>query len=303
MSATTKRAADRPERPAAAGSRRPPKAQPTFCPVAVKPRSAADQITAQLRDALIAGRLRAGDRLAPEPELAAGFGVSRATVREAIKVLRTQGVVRTSRGAKGGHFVSRPETNALAQSVSETYGLWFDAGDVSIAEIDEAREVVEHACVRLAAARRTPAALTEMAEILARTADPSTPLSEFLALDIDFHQAIARAAGNRLLELPMTAIHIVRPRTNQFLRHHDRDAVLAQHHLILEAIAAGDPDGADRAFGAHIAHLAREREAALAERRQPAHEIPVAAIPATEPDPPDAGTPVLEAVPDPTRRS
>lgn len=302
MSATAKRTADRSE-PAMAGRRRPPKARPTFRPVAVKLSSAADQVAAQLRDALIAGRLRVGDRLASEPELAAGFSVSRATVRDAVKILRTQGVVSTRRGAKGGHFVVRPETGPLAKAIGETYGLWFDSGNLSIAEVDEAREVVERACVRLAAARRTPAALMEMAKILALTSDPATPLSQFLRLDIEFHQAIARSASNRLLELPMTAIHSVRPRTNQLLRRHDRDAVLAQHRLILEAIAAGDPDQADRAFGAHIAHLAREREAALAERRQPSHEIPVAAIPHTDANPPVARPPLPEAVPDPTRRS
>jgi DNA-binding transcriptional MocR family regulator len=69
-----------------------------FQPTAVEPRSAADQIARQLRDALTTGTLRPGDRLAPEPDMAADFGVSRATLREAIKILRAQGVLQTQRG-------------------------------------------------------------------------------------------------------------------------------------------------------------------------------------------------------------
>jgi DNA-binding FadR family transcriptional regulator len=250
-----------------------------FHPQAIEAHSAADQIAGQLRDALIAGRLQAGDRLPPEPELAEEFGVSRATVREAIKILRAQGVLRTSRGARGGHFIVRPETDALARSVGETYGLWFDAGDVSIAEVDEAREVVERACVRLASERRTDDDLAAMRAALTEAAAPRLALDRYLALHVEFHRLIARAAGNRLLELPMTAIHIVRPRTNQLLRRHHREVVIEQHSALFEAFAARDAAAAEHAFTAHVEHLARERQAALADRDRPAREIPVAAIP------------------------
>jgi DNA-binding FadR family transcriptional regulator len=214
--------------------------------------------------------------------MASDFGVSRATLREAVKILRAQGVVRTSRGAKGGHFMVRPETDALAQSVGDTYGLWFDAGHVSIAEVDEAREVVERACVRLAAVRRTPQALVAMAAVLEAALNPALSMHDFLDLDIAFHREIARAAGNRLLELPLTAIHIVRPRTNKLLRHHPRAAVTSQHRAVYDAIVAGDADGSEQALMTHIEYLAHERTAALALRQTPAREIPVTSITDTE---------------------
>lgn len=249
-----------------------------FQPIAVEPRSAADQIARQLRDALTSGALRPGDRLAPEPDMAADFGVSRATLREAIKILRAQGVLQTQRGARGGHFVVSPQTDVLAESVGQTFGLWFDAGDISVAEVDEARLVVERACVALAAERRDDGDLAAMRQVLEDARDPALTLEQFLELEVMFHRRIAQAARNRLLELPMTAIHIVRPRTNRLLRRPDRRVVLEQHTALYEAIAAGDPRLAQEALDAHVGFLERERAAALAERHRDAREIAVAEL-------------------------
>jgi DNA-binding FadR family transcriptional regulator len=248
----------------------------SFRPAVVEPRSAADQIARQLRDALTTGTLRPGDRLDPEPDMAAAFGVSRATLREAIKILRAQGVLRTQRGARGGHFVVSPQTEVLAESVGQTFGLWFDAGDISVAEVDEARLYVERACVALAAQRRTDDDLADLRGILEDAADPSLTLEAFLHLEVMFHRRIAQTARNRLLELPMTAIHIVRPRTNKLLRRPDRSVVLAQHTALYDAIAAGDPDEAEHALLNHVAFLERERAAAVAARHRDARDIAVA---------------------------
>lgn len=239
-----------------------------FQPRAVDSTSAADHVTQQLRLGLVQGRLRPGDRLGTEPEMAIQFGVSRATVREAIKSLRAQGVLRTQRGAKGGHFIITPQTDVLAESMGETYGLWFDAGDVSIAEVDEARYYVERACVRLAAERRRDEDLKSMKDIIDSASDPSISLAEFLELDVRFHGAIALAARNRLLELPMSAIHRVRPKTNRVLRKHDRSRVMAQHTALYQAIASGKVAAAEAALQAHLRYLGNERNAALEARHR-----------------------------------
>jgi GntR family transcriptional regulator, transcriptional repressor for pyruvate dehydrogenase complex len=237
--------------------------------------TAAESIAEQVREALIDGRIQPGDRLATEPEMAADFGVSRSTVREAIRMLRGQGFVRTIRGAKGGHFIVAPQTDVVAESVGETFGLWFEAGTVSVAEVDEARNIVEAACVRLAAERRTDDDLAALAAVLDEARNEDQPLTAFLELDVRFHRSIARAARNRLLELPMGAIHLVRPRTNRLLRRHDREAVHQQHTRLFEAIQAGDPDAAERAFHDHASYIAREREAAVQEQRRAASEIAI----------------------------
>lgn len=241
----------------------------------VESHTAAETIAAQVRDALIDGRIRPGDRLATEPEMAGDFGVSRSTVREAIRILRGQGFVQTLRGAKGGHFIVSPQTDVVAESVGETFGLWFEAGTVSVAEVDEARNIVEAACVRLAAERRTDDDLAAIATALEESMVDDQSLTAFLELDVRFHRSIARAARNRLLELPMAAIHLVRPRTNRLLRRHDRTAVRQQHTALFAAIRDGDPDGAEAAFREHAAYIAREREAAVQEQRRAASEIAV----------------------------
>ena len=241
--------------------------------------TAAESIASQVRDALIGGRIQPGDRLATEPEMASDFGVSRSTVREAIRILRGQGFVQTLRGAKGGHFIVSPQTDVVAESVGETFGLWFEAGTVSVAEVDEARNIVEAACVRLAAERRTEEDIAALAAILAEAANDDQPLTAFLDLDVRFHRSIARAARNRLLELPMGAIHLVRPRTNRLLRRHDRSAVREQHTRLFQAIRDGDPDAAEAAFHDHATYIAREREAAVQEKRRAASEIAVGELP------------------------
>lgn len=248
----------------------------SFEPTTVDSSSAAEKIALQLRTALIDGSLRPGDRLQPEPDLAEAFGVSRATVREAIKILRGQGIVRTTRGSKGGHFLMKPQTEDLAETLGETYGLWFDLGDISVAEVDEARFFVERAIVRLAAERRTEEDLEEMRTILEEAADESISLREFLLLEVEFHRAISRSARNRLLSLPMSAIHIVRPRTNKLLPRHHRPTVLRQHRALYEAIASGDPDVAEQALLDHVEFLEQERAAALAARRQTPQDVVLA---------------------------
>jgi DNA-binding FadR family transcriptional regulator len=241
----------------------------------VESHTAAETIAAQVRDALIDGRIQPGDRLATEPEMASDFGVSRSTVREAIRILRGQGFVQTLRGAKGGHFIVSPQTDVVAESVGETFGLWFEAGTVSVAAVDEARNIVEAACVRLAAERRTDDDLAAIAMALEESMVDDQSLTAFLELDVRFHRSIARAARNRLLELPMAAIHLVRPRTNRLLRRHDRTAVRQQHTALFAAIRDGDPDRAEAAFREHAAYIAREREAAVQEQRRAASEIAV----------------------------
>lgn len=249
-----------------------------FRPNTLDSLSAADQIAEQLRRAMIEGSLRPGDRLPSEPQLAEGFGVSRPTVREAMKILRGQGVLKTSRGAKGGHFVHHPQTQDLAESLGETYCLWFDIGDISVAEVDEAREVVERACVQLAALRRTDDDIEKMRRLLEKAAHPDLSMEAFLQLEVSFHQAIAIAAKNRLLNLPMQAIHMVRPRTNKLLKRHDRGSILEQHLALYEAIADGDPKDAEVAFNNHVSHLADLRQEAVRSKRKDVRKIPLSEL-------------------------
>lgn len=117
--------------------------------------SAATQIADQLKSAITDGSWPPGQFLPTELESAANYGVSRGTVREAMRMLSATNLVATTRGAVGGTFVAVPQPEAVAQQVGDAIALWFRAGNVSLADVDHARDVVERECVRLAAVQRT----------------------------------------------------------------------------------------------------------------------------------------------------
>ena len=243
----------------------------------VSTRSAASQIADQIRKGIAEGRLKLGERLPSEHELAADFGVSRATVREAVKILATGGLVQATRGAGGGTFVTLPQTGTLAISLGEVLALWFHAGKASLVQVEESRAWVERGCVRLAAERRTNEDLKEIERCVDQGADRNLTIDQFLALDLEFHVAISKAAKNPVLDLSMTAIHLVRPWTNTLVVPVlDRDKIVAQHRQIFEAIDRRDTDGAEQALLDHLGYLADLQENALASRD--ASDIEIAAL-------------------------
>src|SRR3954466_12898624 len=146
---------------------------PAFQPRPLERGTAAQQIAAQIRDAMRSGRLSAGERLPSEHELAAEYQVSRPTVREALRLLAAARLVEATRGAAGGTFVALPAPGAVAASLSETIELWFQAGSTTAAEVDHARAWIERGCVRLAAEQRTDDDLADIASAVERARDPS----------------------------------------------------------------------------------------------------------------------------------
>jgi GntR family transcriptional repressor for pyruvate dehydrogenase complex len=249
--------------PLAHGSRRARKDAPavtrSFQPRVVKTTSAADQIAQQLRDAMVSGQLQAGTRLSTEPAMAVAFGVSRATVREAIKILRAQGMLETVRGAQGGHRVATPHAAAVAIAMGETWRLWFEAGNLSQSEVDEARSIIESSCARLAAERRSDGDLDALRAAIRAAARPGLTPQRFFDLNVQFHHLIAAAAGNRLLQLSVVAVHEVGTKTISLLRLEQRAQMIDQHRRLLDAIEAQDPDAAERIFREHLRFIVAQR--------------------------------------------
>src|SRR5579884_2872621 len=126
-----------------------PMAEPIFAPVTVARASSA--IADQIRTAIVTGRLKAGDRLSPERELAEQFGVSRVTVRDALRSLEAMGLIEVKVGARGGAFVTAPTGRQVAQTMSDMIMLSATTPE----EIVEARLLVELGTVTLAAQRAT----------------------------------------------------------------------------------------------------------------------------------------------------
>lgn len=219
--------------------------------------SLAKQIAEQIREAIVDGRLKVDERLPTEPELAERFEVSRPTVREALKRLAAQNLIRSRRGPAGGTFVNRPSVADAGRALTESATLLVSLGEFTLADIAEARDALERACARLAADRRAPEHLDRMAEEVRRQRDPALSGEEFCASDVRFHRALVDAAGNPVMGFVMGAvIEALQPASNMVIdRFRDRVQAAGQHQRLLDAIAARDGDAAEAAVAAMMATL------------------------------------------------
>jgi DNA-binding FadR family transcriptional regulator len=214
----------------------------------IDPNNPADlsaQIAAAIRDAIVSGKLIVGDRLPSEAELSEQFEVSRPTVREALKRLAAQSLIRTQRGAFGGAFVNRLSyADAHAQQIT-TSTLLLGMNDVSFDTACEARFAMERACARLAAERRAPDHLATMRAEITRQGQPGLSDEAFCASDVAFHRALVDAAGNPVLSYQLAgAVEAMQPLMNMItFTARSREAIIALHARIADAAEARD--GAD----------------------------------------------------------
>ena len=225
----------------------------------IDPASTADfpaQIAAAIRDAIVAGTLIVDERLPSEAELAEHFKVSRPTVREALKRLAAQSLIRTQRGATGGAFVNRLSfEEAHAQQIT-TSTLLLSMNAVSFETACEARYALERACAPLSAERRSADHLATMRAEIHRQGQPGLTDEAFCASDVAFHRALVDGAGNPVLSYQLAgAVEAMQPLMNMItFTARDRARIIALHTGIADALEAHD--GAASAEG--LAALERE---------------------------------------------
>lgn len=234
---------------------------------AAEDKSRAADIAADLREAILSGALSAHERLPGEQELADRFGVSRPTIREALKRLAAQNLVRSRRGPTGGTFVNRISWDEAHESLATLSMLVIGMQGADPAEVIEARLAFLSAAIPFAAERREAAHLAAMREEIALQRDPATTDEGFCASDVRFHRALADAAGNPMLAFPMASvIEGMQPLLNMITyRARDRAHVAEGHEAIADAIEARDGAAAQAALiriAAYIADLAQKRIAA-----------------------------------------
>ncbi|WP_049564095.1 FadR/GntR family transcriptional regulator [Streptomyces sp. SBT349] len=204
-----------------------------------------EHVLGQIEEKIVSGVLRVGDRLPPERDLAAMLGVGRGAVREALRVLESQGVLRRPRvgtGPDAGSVIAGTPGTGLAPLIRIHAAL----ASFDLSEITEARVALERAAVALAASQAGPDHVSRMARLLERMDDPALPREEFNDLDTAFHMLLAEAASNRLITALTTAIRgAIRPTLlNAFGRLEHADAVLdrlrREHRALYEAVANGE---------------------------------------------------------------
>ncbi|MCR8550267.1 GntR family transcriptional regulator [Salipiger sp. P9] len=238
-------------------------------PAASAPRpDRSTEIAAALRDAIVTGRLLVGDRLPSEAELAEQYGVSRPTVREALKRLAAQSLIRTRRGATGGAFVNHLSFEAAQAQQITTSTLLLSMNAVGFETACEARFAMERACAPLACARRQEAHLDRMRAEIARQSDPALSDEDFCASDVAFHRALVDAAGNPVLSYQLAgAVEAMQPLMNMItFTARDRARIVELHEAIAGAAETQSARACDAALSA-LERYTRELGSAVMARR------------------------------------
>ena len=220
------------------------------------------EIVDQIRGLIAAGRIKPGDRLPPERELAELFKASRNSVRDAIRVLEQMGLIESRQG--DGTYVR----SVSAEELAEPLALMLLQSRTQMRELWEVRRVLEPALAEFAAARITDEELDELETIL--EVQRRKVETGFLALEEDtaFHYGIAEAARNTvMLRAVDTLVDLLRQSRERSLQQHDRPAYsLAGHRRILAALRRRDPEGARAEMLRHLGDMEERVFATTAER-------------------------------------
>src|SRR6202165_1210122 len=148
---------------------------------------ASDVLARELRERILSGELVEGTALPAERELVKQTHMSRATVREALRILEVQHLVRVRAGRAGGAFVQRPTTKSMAGSVS----MLIRGRRIKLVDLMETREALEPFCAELAARNRIDENLAELDRANEAIADPEADLAQFLQANLDWHVGVA----------------------------------------------------------------------------------------------------------------
>jgi GntR family transcriptional repressor for pyruvate dehydrogenase complex len=222
----------------------------------------AELVAQVIRSQIVRGELTEGDALPPESELTGRFGISRPTLREALRILESESLITLSRGSRTGAIVHAPSREVAARHT----GLLLQAQGVNLADVYEARVAIFAPAARVLAERggkaHAKALRTKLDELRALQGDPSG----FLTGALEFNHAVLELAGNRTLTVlagvlsDIVALHLATvARDWETQPRHAREAVRvvdAMEHLI-ELIEAGDGDAAERFWRAQMEQSAR----------------------------------------------
>jgi len=214
-------------------------------------RNTAERLADQLREMILRGDYLSGDMLPPERELVVETGLSRGSVREALRVLQTEGLVEISLGRTGGARVTAPKRAMLARSVE----LFVRTNGVALAELLDARAAVEPMMARLAAQNCTEAELALLEDLHRHFGESLDDVVRYRRLNYRWHLAIAQASRNAPLTALMEAILATGLEATAYegvSTPENRVTAFEAHEQVMEALRARDPDQAASAMEAHL---------------------------------------------------
>jgi GntR family transcriptional repressor for pyruvate dehydrogenase complex len=223
----------------------------TYRPIAR--RTTYQLVAEQLIELIGSRRLRPGDVLPPERELVESYGVGRSSVREALRMLESRGLIE-SRG--GGSFAVAELRNLLDRS----FDLLVTVEQADYAELFEVRRILEGEAAALAASRRTKAQIERMRQTIDDMERGLSSEERFITADLRFHLGVAEATKNRVVVHLMHAIRSLLQRSLSSSYHitGSPERAVEMHRLILEAIAARHPEEARQRMQEHVSRVERD---------------------------------------------
>jgi len=218
----------------------------------------ADELARRLRRRILDGTLRDGDTLPKQDDLIAEFGVGRTTLRQAFRILETEGLITVKRGNTGGAVVHVPQPADAAH----VFGMVMHARQVRLDDLAQALRRIEPVCASLCAARpdRAEAVVPELREVHARMADALDDGAAYIRAGRDFHEALVRLCGNETMGILLGAVEVLWARqerewAQQAVVDTDlraRRAGLREHGNLIALIEAGDESAVYRASVLHL---------------------------------------------------
>jgi len=207
-----------------------------------------EEIVAQLKESILTGHFKPGEKLPTERELVEQFQVSRVAIREALRTLENSGFIVTRQGANGGAYVTDLNFEFLANAFLDL----FLADKISIPELHRVRLIIEPEIARLAALAITPEYTERLTKAMETEEIPPSSLSEDIKIKTAVHYILAEMCGNRFFEaivrsamkLTHTLIQMVNP--DPHTMH-----PAGMHRPIIEAVLKGDPEASSTAMRNH----------------------------------------------------
>src|SRR6478735_4616761 len=195
------------------------------------------QIVADVRDALFAKKLKPGDSIGTENEIAARYGVSRIVARDALRTLQALGIAEIKMGKGGGARVAHGNPRLFAEALA----VQLDLTGVSAAEIMDAQRAIECLAAELAAENATKADVAKLRRLLADAEAAMDDLDLFTRLSRDFHLAVAEASHNRVLVVQLISLeHVSWPSRNPTLTAKVARRILDAHKELASLIEIRD---------------------------------------------------------------
>lgn len=231
--------------------------KPERNPKPAAPLKRAEQIAQTLRRRIVRGELQGGEHLPTESELIAQFGVSRPTLRAALRILESESLIQITNGSPKGPRVQMPSPLVAAQHV----GLILQSRNVTLADVYAMRLMVEPLAVRILAGYRHPPTISALTAVIVEERAALEDSERFGDIEVRFHEALFQHTGNQTLTLVFELLHAIFERHMKSFNAYyaarpdalaQRKRSLAAQQKLVALIKAGDVQGAESFWSLHL---------------------------------------------------